>query len=259
MRVLIKIYIKQPLTRRSFGRKLRCASFAPHSLVVSRRMSMNWDLAKLREHIDRVYGCDSVQRSFLDSIDRYILIQVYHRNQATDAMKGIVHEGDGSIFANTRFVLGVAENQQDYAFAKIANEANLIALIYATRATYDIFSQLVNSLVLNDQFSIERCNIGKVGDALPESSLKAELKRVRELSWYRWLMDFVNTVKHRQLVKHSFAVNMQKSGAGIFIESFEYKKRKHPKCSDSEIIGGVIELAKGIVPCGHALNNILCP
>lgn len=216
---------------------------------------MNWDLNQLQEYVEKKFGYDSIEMSFVASINRYIQIYIYHMTTARDAMKGIVHKQDGSTFENTRYIFRVADNQEEYDLAKITSEAHLLAAIHTLRAMYDIFSQLVNSLVLDNRFTIDKCNIGLVADALPESELKVQLGEVRSMYWYQWLLDFVNTVKHRRLMKHTFSVHFDKPGASIYIEEFEYSGRSHQRWTDQQILKGTLDVKNRIVDCGNALNE----
>jgi hypothetical protein len=173
-------------------------------------------------------------------------------------MKGLVEIGaDSDPSKSLRYVFGSADDQAEYNEAKIVNEANLLASVHSIRAMYEIFAQLVNTLVLSNRFSVSECTIHKVETALPDSDLKAHMSQLICDPWFLWLSDFVNTIKHRRLMKHTFLVGIEKPTSEIEIEGFEYNGREHNAYTDLEILKGSLEVKNKVVDCGNALNKMI--
>lgn len=173
-------------------------------------------------------------------------------------MSGIAQVGTDSDESHSlRYVFGSADNQAQYNEAKIENEANLLASIHSVRAMYEIFAQLVNSLVLSGHYSVPKCTIYRVAKALPESVLRQEINELTSHYWFQWLSDFVNTIKHRRLMTHTFTLHVDNPSAEILVDGFEYEGREYPAYTDTEILKGTLEVKNKIVDCGNALNRIL--
>lgn len=144
--------------------------------------------------------------------------------------------------------------------SKLASEANLIAAINITRNTFDILAQLVNSLAVPQPLAIERCDIIKVREALLASNLKAEITRVTQLAWYRYLTGFSNTIKHRQLILHTPSSKHEEEtgkylGGAAEIAPFDYRNEKFKSYWVQEVLEGTVEMHNEIVSLGISLNE----
>lgn len=217
-------------------------------------MSASWSLADLRTHISGMREPHVQLLEIVDSIDRYVAIFRYHLLTARDAMKRVVHENDPHGIRNIRFVFATSEKQDEYYLAKIVSEANILGCIHSTRALFDVFSHLVNGLLLNGSLPLKRCDIKLVTESLPESPLKGALEELLASFWFNYISAFVNTAKHRSLVRHSFHVSFVGEGAGIRIEAFAYNGDNYPAYSIEELLQGILEVKNKIVDCGRALN-----
>jgi len=191
----------------------------------------------------------------INSISRSIQIFGYHMTTARDAMKGIVDETEPQGTENLRLIFGVSEKQDEFAYAKIVSEANLIGCLYAARSLWDLFAQLVNALTLVAPLSVDRCNIKSVSDLMPASSLKVKLDGLLKSHWYTYVAAFINTTKHRQLVQHMMTVSIEEDRAGIRIGDFAYNRTKLFKTYwGHEVLEGAIEVKNTIIECGRLLN-----
>ncbi len=216
-------------------------------------MRESWELDELRSHI-RGSGAPALLE-VLNSIDHAIQIFRYHLFTARDSLKGIVDESDPSGTNNIALVLGTSERQDEYAYAKLVNEANVIGCIHAARSIFDIFSHLVNDLLLGSSIPAHLCDITKAHEALPQSELKDNLGKLLSSDWYNYVVGFINTTKHRKLVKHMYSVSFDTDAAGIQFGSFEYKGKVYPAYWCTEILQGVLEVKNTVIDCGQALNR----
>lgn len=175
-------------------------------------------------------------------------------------MKGIIHDDDPHGMKNMRFIFGADEQQDEYNQAKLISEAHILGCIHCARAMFDVFSHLVNGLVLGNAISVRDCTIKSVAERLPDSQLKTELKTLLKHHWFRYVDGFINTAKHRGLVQHAFQVSFVGEKAGVHLAGFEYKGTKFPPYSVDELLAGVLEVKNRIVDCGRSLNrHVIAP
>jgi hypothetical protein len=219
-------------------------------------MSSAWNLEALRAHI-RGLGCDEMPLlEVVDSIDRATLIFRYHLFTARDALKGIVDESDPAGLKNMALVFGTSEQQKEYSYAKLVSEANIIGCIHAVRSIFDIFSHLVNRLILSKPIPLYLCDIGKVHEAMPQSELKDQLGQLLRSDWFNYVSGFINTTKHRKLVLHGFSVSFEENIAGVRVGAFEYKGKTYPAYWGTEVLQGVVEVKNTVIACGRTLNRL---
>ena len=134
-------------------------------------MHRSWSLKDLREYI--IHECDKDQEllDLVSSIDRGIVIFRYHFCTARDALNDFFDSDARAHSHHVKRVMGFSEDQEEFQLAKIENEANTIAAIYTVRSLFDLFSQLVRGLLLEDKLSTGACNIYRVRDHLAEGDL----------------------------------------------------------------------------------------
>lgn len=217
-------------------------------------MSPSWNIEALRKHIDAL-GTDRELHGAVDAIDRYVWIFRYHLRTARDAMKGIVHDDDPHGIKNMQLVFGSDDRQDAYNQAKLISEAHLLSCLHCARAMFDIFSHLVNGLMMEKVIPVRYCTLKKVAKRLPVCPLKSELQSLLENKWFKYVDGFLNTAKHRGLVQHSFHVSFIDASAGIRLAGFEYEGITHPQYSADELLRGVLEVKNKIVDCGMLLND----
>jgi hypothetical protein len=214
-------------------------------------MSTPWNLDQLREHIRRQGADTEFLLEVANSLGRSVDIFRYHLFTARDALKGIVDDSHSVIDA---LDLVFGERQHAYRYATLVSEAHIHGCFYVARSMFDMFAQLVNGLVLNSSIPVDRCDIWKVHKALAASDLKAQIEQLLDSAWFDYTSAFVNTIKHRRLVQHSFTVSFEDNVAGIRIGAFEYEGTPYPRYSVNEVLHGVLDVKNRIVGCGRALN-----
>src|SRR5688572_8473621 len=141
--------------------------------------STPWKLQALRDHL-----CGQGQNGF-DPASRAVrsvskMIDIFHFNAyaAKQALKGFVSEGERPTEEHMQLIFGVSERQKDFAYARLASEAHLLGTLLATRSIYDIFSQIVNALLLTSKLGEKACNIHTVRDSLPAGRLRSDLDKL---------------------------------------------------------------------------------
>lgn len=211
-----------------------------------------WNLKALKDCI-KIQGGDNALLDIVNSIGGVSEIFIYHLATARDAFDRIVDDKSGS--NNLHFVFEVASNQSDFYHARIVNEANIIGCIQAARNIFDIFSSLVNSLILGSSIPIRQCNIAKVRDALQPSELKDTLVELTDSHWFKFISAFINITKHRRLVPNKFTVFCQDNTSTVMFDAFSYEELSFPAYSSEEILDGALEIKNKIIACGNALNR----
>lgn len=226
-------------------------------------MKSAWDLSHVRTHI-RSLGTDMQWLlSTVDSVQQSLCIYEYHKGLARDAFEDfhIKNDPDGiKLFA------GYMRMGADRALeeAKLASEANLIAIINITRNAFDIFAQIINALVLPNPWTVEQCDFNKVRKRLPSSPFKAELDRVESLHWFRYLAGFSNITKHRSLISQEPSQKFDEQtkaylGGGAEVAQFEYMGMPYQSYWVSEVLEGTVEIHNEIVGLGIAFNRLCLP
>lgn len=230
----------------------RPSSFLLLPRIIASGMDTSWNLNVLREHIRRRWGHEAEPlQEIVDSLDTSVRIFRYHLFTARDALKGIVDETHS---ADEALKIVWVEKRDASRDAMIVSEANILGCVHTTRNLYDIFAQLVNRLVLKSALLVDACNIWKVHERLDASDLKTQIGDLLESNWFGYVSAFVNTSKHRWLVRHSFATRFDESVAGIQLGAFEYHGRQYPAYWANEVLTGVLEVKNRIVSCGRILN-----
>lgn len=211
-----------------------------------------WSLTDLRALVRS--KADDPQKiiSAINSIDRLGGIFVYHLEQAREALKPFF--SSDSKVDPVRLVLGGHPYQQSFQLACLVNEANTIALLYTTRSIYDIFAQLLNSLILDNRYSLKQCDIKKVRRALEEGEMKKQLNGLLDSTEFEYVDGFVNTAKHRHLVQQITTLDFESNKVGVKFAGFSYNKY-FPALWSDEVLVLALHVKNQIVEAGILLNK----
>jgi hypothetical protein len=225
-------------------------------------MRRRWDLPALKEHIRTSEPDKKWLLSTVESVYQSLCIYQYHKNAARKAFAAYNadHDPDGIKMFAAAMMAGSDEELEEFAAAKIASEANLIAAINITRNTFDIFAQIVNAMALPNPIPIEDCTISKVRDTLPEGPLRKEITRATKLHWFRYLAGFSNTIKHRQLISHKTSQKYEEGtgeylGGGAEVAAFKHHRKEFKSYWVQEVLQGTVEMHNEIVSLGITLNE----
>jgi len=222
-------------------------------------MNRSWSLKDLRDYINREHNKDQSLLDRVSSIDRGIDIFRYHFSTARDSLTDFFDPDEKAHKQHFERVLGVSEDQEEFQIAKIANEANTIAAIYTVRSVFDLFSQLVRGLLLEEKLREDVCNIYRVRDHLEEGGLRTAIEHLLESEGFRYINAFVNVTKHRSLVKYGSWIDFVNDKAGVKFSAFEYRNELFPELWSGEILEKILTTKNEIVTAGIALNHRLLP
>lgn len=213
-----------------------------------------WSFADLKRYIRALPENQHGLLRTVESMDRSTTIFRYHLFTARDALKGLLDESQPSSVANLKVVLRVSDGE-DVSLAYTVSEAHLISCIHSVRASADIFSNLVNGLLLGHTLKPWECQIHRVTDYLPVSPLRDQLQRFKTSHWFRYISAFINTAKHRQLVEHSVSVSFVENRVGARVGAFEYDGASYQAAWVHDVLEGLVEAKKELLLCGIELNR----
>jgi hypothetical protein len=213
-----------------------------------------WNLQRLQEHIRVSEQLPEPLLELVQSISRSTDIFRFHLFNARDALKGVINESDPGGPENLMLVLVGSDKQEEYEAAKISSEAHLIGCFHAARSMADIFSHLLNGLLLSQSIGVRQCDIHKVTTALPESDLKVQLDSLLSSHWFKYVSAFLNTTKHRCLVKHSMSISFVENRVGAQIGAFKFNDDTYQTYWVHEALEGVLTVKNALVALGCTLN-----
>ena len=218
-------------------------------------MNEPWNIEQLRDFIQASNQEEQNLLDLINSVDESISIFRYHFFTARDALKDFFANQEASP-EYVKIIIGVSEKSESYHSAKLANKANTIAAIYTVRSLYDLFAQLVRSLLLKNSLKIEHCNIHQVKDMLVDSDLKNCLNILLSSQGFLYVNAFANTSKHRCLIKSNSLIDFQDNKIGVKFHSFEYRKKEFPSFWSEDILKLILETKNVIVKAGNELNKL---
>jgi hypothetical protein len=213
-----------------------------------------WDLEALRNHVCSNVADPALLLEVIRSIDRSTRIFEYHLFMARDALKGTFNEHDPAGAENFIVLLGGSEDPSRLEKARVASEAHITSCFQTARSLLDIFSHLLNGLILGSVLPIHRCDLLKSALALPESQLKGHVESVIATHWFNYLSAFTNVTKHRQLIGHSVSISFVENKVGVRIEAFVYNGTAFPSYWAQEALAGVLTVKNSVVALGRSLN-----
>jgi hypothetical protein len=218
-------------------------------------MEHQWSLEKLRQFIREERNGDQSLFDLVYSVDRGVTIFRYHFVTARDSLSNFYCPYEKASDEHMKRILG-GQDQEEYSLAKIANEANTVAAIYTVRSLYDLFAQLVRSLLLVGVVSESDCNIHIVRDKLEHGELRNCIDTLLKSDDFRYINAFANVSKHRCLVKHVSSVDFVNDKSGVKFNAFEYRGIKFPALWSDELLERILDTKNSIVMAGNALNRL---
>lgn len=220
-----------------------------------------WNLKEIRDYIDCIENLSAQNKKHLveivNSIDRYVLIFRYHGRLIYKELAAHFKNEEISDPEKFSLVMGLSPRQAAYEYSWIACEANFISCVHTVRNMYDVFSQIVNSLILNNSISPEKCNILRVKNELQPSTLKNEINKLLESEWFGYVGALSNTIKHHRFIKGTPRITLADNRFELRMNGFEYKGKTYDDYWISDALKGIESVQNQIINCGNILNNEL--
>ncbi|MBX8550684.1 hypothetical protein K5D68_13880 [Pseudomonas cichorii] len=214
-----------------------------------------WNLQELRESIAINQPKEKTPLiEITNSLGRSREIFEYHKRLARDAFGAFDTTNDPTGIIFFEHLCGASEQEELLYDANLASEANLIACISVTRNVFDSFGQLLNGLVVGHPRK-GNLYIHDIINLLPPSELKDELGKAISSTWYEYINAFMNTVKHRQLIKHNPSISFIDNRHGGKVDGFRYKDKPYSERWAMDVLQGTVDLQNSLGACGRALNR----
>jgi len=215
-----------------------------------------WSLEQIRTYAnDLVPSKRGKIEDLINSIARNDSIFRYHMFKARDALKEVANQEDPLGIDNFKLLLGDSCNSKELQDALVVSEANLIGCAYTGRNMVDVFSQLVNQILLCGKIPEDKCDLYWLLNALPEGNFRAKVETLKASHWFSYLHAFINTIKHRQLVNHQASMSFECEKFGIKVGAFQYRGITYPAYWGSEVLEGLVGVKNTIIELGIALNH----
>ncbi|REL36342.1 hypothetical protein [Thalassotalea euphylliae] len=212
-----------------------------------------WRVDKLEYFLEKKENSfEHIER--LRSLTRTIDIFHYHLYEARDSINAT---GDLTSVKGFEFVLSDEFNDKSSIKLRLAIQANIQSSLYSARAIYDLFAQLLNSLLLDKPLATNNCDFFKLQRKLPESKLKNYLNYLSSTIEFQYVNAFLNTIKHRNLVSFSALYDFESDKGGVRFGSFDYNGTKFPRMWAQDVMEYSLFVKNSIVTAGNCLNQEL--
>lgn len=192
--------------------------------------------------------------NFIESISRTIEIYEYHKFEALSLIQAI-ESNSGS----QAFKLIMDQNQELY-YKQLAVQAHIQSAIHNARSLYDLTAQLFNAILIEEKYRlrINKCSIQDVAVMLCNPELKAMIEQVISTESYKYVNGFVNTIKHRNLVKLNSAAYFDPfKNMSISFDAFSFNKVQYPSRSAKDALQVSLDVKNNIISIGESLERHL--
>lgn len=162
---------------------------------------------------------------------------------------------------------GGGPDREKFQRASFAAEAHLIAFAQSLHSVTDIEAQvIVHALNLNNTSNLsDKSGIKDVKAHLTKKRVYTELldtiNNLLSSQEYLYLEAYVNTTKHRTLIKNYFKLNLTTTNEqqyGIEISDFSFKGKDFPSKPADDFTGEIhMRISDGIRNVGSVLNETL--
>jgi len=211
-----------------------------------------WNLNALKAHIEQTQTDPKAGIGFVESISRTIQIYKYHECEVFPFLN---NGSNIPVCDKFQDLISMGEKRIEHEEEMVMIQAHIQAALYNVRAMYDLFAQLLNMVLLSSKYEVSACNINKVFNVLPKSSLKDELDTVLCGFNYQYVNSFINTIKHRNLLKCSHTLDFIDDRSEIKVSNFQYQKNDYEEKWGSEVLTYAYELTNQLINLGESLNE----
>jgi hypothetical protein len=219
-------------------------------------MTTKWELTTLQKWVETNHPENTLALNLIKSLSRAAYVAKYHRYTAQNALESYrKSEGDHS-----DMIAAMLSFDEDFGWAALVYEANLIAFVHSVRNYADLLSQLVNALAVAAPKEVRNCTLHQTINDLSKSKLRTSLSELRAFHWFQYLAAYSNTAKHRQLITTNPSVSFVEDVSGLKVEAFSYKyldfpEQFYPAYWGHEVLDGAHEVYITLLECGQELNH----
>jgi len=205
----------------------------------------------LREHVQATYKKPEEIVETIDSINRAIDIFHYHAYTAKEAYERI-ESGDIQHLAFALFSRsdeGVKIREE-----KLIVQANTVAAIQSSRAILDLFAYMVRAVLNLKSIPKNKCGIGSVSSALPNSELKKLFEDLKNDEDFKYINALTNVLKHRIHIPFEITVSTVGGKSGVAVRAFEYEGH-YPRKWAEEALTSAFNVKNIVIEGGRRLNR----
>ncbi len=219
--------------------------------------SVVWKLKDLRQVIEQRGG--ERRQSLLDaleSIGQSLNILAYHTVKVRSSVGDLLQDDPDPISA-FKFLFGIGSakaEDQKYNEAFLIHQAHLVAAIHSARGMVDMLAQVLNGLLLQAPLAVHDVTVSRVKNQLPDSPVKEHFANLQTSDAFRYINAFINTIKHRALIKPRFSISTEEQKAGVQVSAFDYNGDSFPVRWDDEVLASIKAVVTAVITTGAALN-----
>ena len=210
-----------------------------------------WKLEALKEHIREKHKNSTALVEFVDSVVRTIEIYKYHECEVYPYLN---NEPNIDLFELFKELATNNHKRLEHEKETIKIQAHIQAAFHNCRSMYDLFAQLLNGVLLSNKYPIYKCNINNVCADLTDSKLKLDLIDVLNSENYIYVNSFINTIKHRNLLRFPHTIDFVESKSAIKITQFDFNGRHFDERWGLEALICTYELTNQLIELGKQLN-----
>ena len=224
---------------------------------------MTWDIQRLRELVKHIYGARQLEAisPHIDSIEWKIRIAGFHAYSARRAFDEVFDANERDLSIILARMLSRGQGRIAFMDAKIGYEAHVIAYAQAMHSVADILARVVAiALNISPPSSDDDVTFDTLKAAIPPGPLKDSITRLRGLTQFRYMRDFVNQTKHVSLVFSAYSIDLTGNDSrahGLRFNAFSIGSTMHPHKWGEDFLLDLLEVAKNYVAVGRQLNEFL--
>ena len=213
-----------------------------------------WKIHEIEELLSRTDPRAERIASLIQSLHRYVLIFKYHLYTGRDALRDFGTKSSEITPLPELLIFRSEDSENAVLKATLIVEASLLAASHTCKNLYEILAQLVNTAILKDEITEDKCTLKSVLNSLKDSPLKSELTTLVSSTWYQYVSDLSSVTKHRSLPRQRVTVD-DTNTVRLLVGDFSYGKRQHAARDAEEALRGALEVKNQIVVCGNAING----
>jgi len=197
--------------------------------------SMRWDLAALRDNVQRLFGDD--QRRIVSNCIRSVVDRrEFSRYHYREAMRAIAAKIDGRPDYEVMAAMMGAYDKETGSFedARFTAYLHIVASVHNMRAVADNLVHLVYFAIgmnLDKDTCIEerRISWNKVKESLGALGVRRDLDALHSHEDFKYLAALDNHCKHRGIVDIGFTISAVEDTHGMRINAFSYEGTDYPQ------------------------------
>jgi hypothetical protein len=224
--------------------------------------SMRWNLAALRDNVQRLFGDD--QRRIVSNCIRSVVDRrEFSRYHYREAMRAIGAKIDGRPDYEVMAAMMGAHDKETGSFedARFTAYLHIIASVHNMRAVADNLVHLVYfatgmNLEKNTCIEERRISWNKAKESLGALGVRGDLDALHSHEDFKYLAALDNNCKHRGIVDIGFTVSAVEDTHGMRINAFSYEGTDYPQRWVKPILNAEYQRQETqIILAGNHLND----